>query len=499
MAFTLHQLSTPLYFFRKLAVLALAILLPIAPVLAQSSLKLGVVLEPPHLDPTTSAAAAIDEIVYQNVFEGLTRIDAQGHVQPSLATSWRPLEGGMIWEFTLRTNVQFHNGTPFNAKTVVFSLQRAAAPASLNAQKRLFEPIARVEEVGVYRVHIHLRRGVADFPRHMAWGDAVMVEPTSAPTNATMPVGTGPFRLDAWQRGEYVRLRAAEQAWRKAKLDMVTFLFIADPNAALAALLTKRVDGFPNFPAPEASNLIRNEEDLELVIGTTEGETILALNNNRSPFGVRGNRCALTRAIDREQLIALATFGTAHKIGSHFAPHHPYYVDLTSVHGYDPQSIDPEALESLQNRRLSLVLPPPSYARRSGELIATQLDQIGIKVDVEEVGWSDWLTKVFKNQDFDMTIVAHTEPNDIEIYAREQYYFGFRNSDAHRIWQSIQTTLDPKLQAESYADFQRLLADHCVNVFLFQLPKIGVWRKGLKGMWHNLPTQANDVTEVYWE
>ena len=85
------------------------------------------VLEPPHLDPTAGAAAAIDEIVYANVFEGLTRIGPDGSVQPALAASWDVSEDGTVYTFNLQSGVKFHDGTDFEATDVVFSLDRARA------------------------------------------------------------------------------------------------------------------------------------------------------------------------------------------------------------------------------------------------------------------------------------------------------------------------------------------------------------------------------------
>uniref|UniRef100_UPI002632969E ABC transporter substrate-binding protein n=1 Tax=uncultured Maritalea sp. TaxID=757249 RepID=UPI002632969E len=106
-----------------------------------SDIRVGMVLEPPHLDPTAGAAAAIDEVVYANVFEGLTRIDQNGGVQPSLATSWTISDDGMTYTFTLKEGVTFHDGTGFDADDVVFTYDRARAEDSTNAQKGIFAPI----------------------------------------------------------------------------------------------------------------------------------------------------------------------------------------------------------------------------------------------------------------------------------------------------------------------------------------------------------------------
>ncbi|MFV2092154.1 MAG: ABC transporter substrate-binding protein, partial [Hyphomicrobiales bacterium] len=112
---------------------------------ANTNLNMGMVLEPPHLDPPAGAAAAIDEVVYANVFEGLTRIDETGAVKPALAKSWTVSADGLTYTFALQTGVKFHDGTDMNADDVVFTLNRIIAKDSTNAQKALFKAIAKVE------------------------------------------------------------------------------------------------------------------------------------------------------------------------------------------------------------------------------------------------------------------------------------------------------------------------------------------------------------------
>ena len=115
---------------------------------AKTHLTMGMSLEPPHLDPTAGAAAAIDEVVYANVFEGLTRINQNAEVLPALAESWNISADGLTYTFNLRQGVKFHDGTAFDSSDVVFSLERATAENSTNAQKALFSAITSVKAQG---------------------------------------------------------------------------------------------------------------------------------------------------------------------------------------------------------------------------------------------------------------------------------------------------------------------------------------------------------------
>ena len=259
------------------AAVALAALLGLfgaAPARAQDdAIRLGMVLEPPTLDPTASAAAAVDEVVYANLFEGLTRIGPDGAVLPGLASAWEVSADGLTYRFTLREGVTFHDGTGFDAQDVVFSLNRARAEDSLNAQKTLFAGIDSVTAEGPTSVAITLTAPDGNLPFNLAWGDAVIVAPETADTNATAPVGTGPFRFVDRVEGDRVELARYDGYWGPAPaLARATFRFVSDPNAAYAAMMAGDLDAFPNFPAPETLAQFEADPRFNVIVGTTEDE-----------------------------------------------------------------------------------------------------------------------------------------------------------------------------------------------------------------------------------
>jgi len=485
-----------------LAAALLAGVMPAAASAARTDATIGMALEPPNLDPTAGAAAAIDEVVYANVFEGLTRIAADGSVEPALAESWDISDDGLTYTFHLHDGVMFHDGSTFDANDVKFSLDRARAPDSTNAQKGLFEAISSVDVVDPTTVKVTLSHPVGSFLFNMGWGDAVIVAPETAGDNATHPVGTGPFKFVDWAEGDHVDLMKSPDYWgTPAKLDKVTFKFISDPTAAFAAMMAGDVDAFPNFPAPETVSQFESDPRFTVVIGTTEGETILAMNNGKKPFDDIRVRRAMNYAIDKQAIIDGAMFGYGTPIGSHFSPADPGYVDLTGMYPYDPEKAKALLKEAGYGDGLtvSLKLPPPSYARRGGEIIAEQLKAVGVTAEITNVEWAQWLQDVFKNKDYDLTIVSHTEPADINIYARDDYYFDYHSDAFKKIMEELNLATDPANREALLGEAQRRIAEDAVNVFLFELAKTGVWNAKLKGLWANSPVQANDVTGVYWE
>ncbi len=350
---------------RLTAALAALVLSATAAAAAPDAVTLGMVLEPPNLDPTAGAAAAIDEVVYANLFEGLTRFGPDGAVQPALARSWEVSEDGTAYTFHLVTGATFHDGTGFDAEDVKFSLDRARAEESANAQKALFAGIAAVEVIDPATVKVVLNAPDGAFPAKMAWGDAVIVAPESVATEATHPVGTGPFALADWVQGDHVTLTAYPGYWgAKPALAKATFRFIADPTAAV---MSGDVDAFPNFPAPETLVQFQADPRFKVMVGTTEGETILAMNNRTPPLNNVQVREAIAHAINRQEIIDGAMFGYGTPIGTHFAPHNPDYEDLTALSAYDPEKSKALlAAAGVEGLTLRLALPPqaaPSTSR----------------------------------------------------------------------------------------------------------------------------------------
>ena len=147
---------------------------------------------------------------------------------------------------------------------------------------------------------------------------------------------------------------------------------------------------------------------------------------------------------------------------------------------------------------ITMMLPPPPYARRGGEVIADMWGKVGIKVKLVPIEWAQWLDQVFKRNDFQATIISHTEARDLDIYARDTYYFNY-HSDAYKaLYAKFVATVDPKEQLALVGDLQKKLAEDEPNVFLFSLAKVGVWNAKLRGLWQNDPVPANDVTGVSW-
>lgn len=468
---------------------------------ARDDITVAIQLEPPNLDPTGGAAQAIDSVLYSNVFEGLTRFMADGSVVPGLAESWTVSEDGLTYTFTLRDGVTFHDGTTMDADDVKFSLDRINAEDSSNAQKALYAGIVDVAVIDQRTLQLTLDQPNGMMLFNLAWGDAVIVAPESVADIAKSPIGTGPFKFDDWVQGDRIELSAYDRYWGvKPALTEATFRFISDPTAAFAAVMAEDVDAFVGFPAPE--NLPQFEADprFQVLNGNTEGETILATNNKMPPFDDVRVRKAIAHALDRQAIIDGAMFGLGTPIGTHFAPHNPDYVDLTGNSQYDPELAKSLLAEAgyADGFTTSLKLPPPSYARRGGEIVAAQLRAVGIEAEITNLEWAQWLEEVFRGKDYGLTIVSHTEPMDIGIYANPGFYFQYESSEFQAVMEELNGTTDLAERSALLAKAQTIISEDYVNGYLFELAVSTVAKRGLQGLWLNQPTAAVDLTGVSW-
>lgn len=470
----------------------------------KTTLSLGMSVEPTGLDPTAAAPVAIGQVTWQNIFEGLTTIDKDGKVQPQLAESWTISPDGLTYTFKLQKGVTFHDGEAFDASTAKFSIDRARAADSVNPQKRYFASVDTVEAPDATTLVVKLKSPTGNFLYWLGWPSSVMVAPKSADANKTTPVGTGPFKFVSWAKGSEVQLEKNPNYWNKAgaaKLEKVTFRFITDAQAQAAALKSGDLDAFPEFAAPELMQSFADDANLTTVIGNTELKVVAGMNNAKKPFSDKRVRQALMMAVDRQSLIdgAWSGFGTA--IGSHYTPNDRGYVDLTGTYPYDPEKAKALLAEAGYGSGLSFTIKAPQmpYAQRSSQMLQAMFAEVGVTLNIETTEFpAKWVADVFKAGNYDMTIVAHAEPMDIDIYARDPYYFNYKNPAFNEVLKKVDATADPAEQAKLYGEAQKILADDVPALYLFVMPKLGVWNKKLKGLWENEPIPSNVLANVEW-
>jgi peptide/nickel transport system substrate-binding protein len=236
---------------------------------ATDQLTVALASEPPHLDPTAGESAATLDAAYQNIFEGLTRIDRDGKVQPGLAKSWTISPDGLDYVFVLQSDVRYHDGTDFDAEHVVFSLKRLVGGDSQSPSKARYAGLADISAPDVASVRLRLAKPDPDLLFKLGLGAASIIAPESADNNRLVPIGTGPFGYLQWDKGTQLVLVRNEDYWgTHPRISLVEFVFVADPAIAIAALLKGQIEGYPNFPAPAALESLKGTPAVQLVAGT---------------------------------------------------------------------------------------------------------------------------------------------------------------------------------------------------------------------------------------
>ncbi|SED78617.1 peptide/nickel transport system substrate-binding protein [Rhizobiales bacterium GAS188] len=494
--------------FRKLHFAAMALAFVALPFASEAQAKdtvvIGMALEPPGLDATAGAAAAIGQITHLNIYEGLTKVNDDGSVTPLLTSGWTISGDAKTYTFKLLSGVKFQDGEPFSSADVKFSFERAVTAESTNKSKAFLSTIASIETPDPMTVILHFKDASPDAPYQLGLSPAVIVDPKSAASNGTKPVGTGPFRFDNWVKGSSVTLTKWDDYRHAGEIALakVTFRFISDEAAQVAALLAGDVDAFPLFQGVHSVDQFKSDPRFIVTFGGTEGKTIMSINNKKKPLDDVRVRRALSYAVDRKAIIEGAMNGYGVPIGSHYTPLDLGYIDLTGVYPYDPEKAKALLKEAGVELplKLTLTLPPPPFARNGGEIIAAELGKIGVEAKIVNVEWAQWLSGVFKEKNYDLTIISHVEPMDMTtVYADPNYYIQYDSREFRDIMHKANTTVDVAERKTYLVQAQKKLAEDAVNVFLFQLQQISVANGKLKGLWKGSPYFVNDMSGVHWE
>jgi peptide/nickel transport system substrate-binding protein len=488
----------------RLVIAAGAALIAVTPLAApKDSVTIGIPQEPTGLDPTTSAAAAIGEIAHYNIYEGLTKINEDFSVTPLLAESWIMSSDLKTLIFKLKSGIKFHDGESFSSKDVKFSFERAAAKDSTNKDKIFFASIDKIDTPDPQTVSLTFNEPSFEALFHLGMNTAVILDEKSAATDATNPIGTGPYKMTDWNKGSSVTLEKWDGYRDASKIEIAraTFRIIDNPSAQVSALLAGDVDAFPRFSNSQAIDQFKNDSRFKVAIGGMEGKTIVAMNNKRKPLDDVRVRRAIAYAIDREAIINGALNGYGTPIGSHLTPNDPGYINLTGEYPHDP-AMAKELLKEAGVRTplsLSLILAPSADSRVGGQIVAAELADVGIQVKIENVEWAQWLSSVYKGHNYDLTIITHVEPLDIDIYANRDYYFGYDNKDFQEIIAKMNAAPDLATFRKYIGEAQKKIADDCVNAFLFQPQRITVTSANLQGLWKNSPIWVNDLSAMSWK
>lgn len=453
---------------------------------------------PASLDFTTTAGAAIPQALMGNVYETLVRITGSGEIVPGLATSWDISPDRRTYTFQLREGVRFSNGSPFNAHTAEFSIQRVLSPAWSNGLKKAMNPVASTRVIDDSTLEVTLSAPSQSWLWNMGTLVGAMMSPDGVDKLSYAPVGTGPYLVDQWAVGSSLSFRENPEYWGPAPRNPRAELrYFHDQTAATNALRTGDVDVVWAMSAPELIDAATASGDVHVEVGTSNGELLLSMNNRRAPFDDVAVRRAVLHAVDRHGINQAVFEGLGTDTGgTPVAPADPWFDPSTGVEpdpdtarrilaeaGYATDGSDPRLA-------ITLTIPSLNYAQDSAEILFSQLREIGFQPTIESAEFpSVWLSQVMGAHDYQMSLIAHVEPRDItRLFGDPSYYLGF-DSPAVR---DAFTQADSAPDAES-AHLMRTAVELIMNdagaVTILNVPNVVLYRPGITG------TQATVVTD----
>ncbi|MEB4615560.1 ABC transporter substrate-binding protein [Leucobacter sp. M11] len=436
---------------------------------ASGSLTVGLTLEPSNLNVRTTPGVALDQVLIDNVYQGLVGLTPGTlDVVPVLAERYEVSEDGLDYRFELRDGVRFHSGTELNAEDVVTSLTEtlgdtitAQAPDERTVTIALEQPNSRLLTLLASREGLILEAGADN----------------DLNTSAN---GTGPYTLASWKQGDSITLRQSADYWGDpATLDTVVFRYIPDGNAAVNATLSGDVD-VQTAVLPELSGQFDGNEDFTLHLVESTDVFTLAYNNQRAPLDDLTVRQALSMAIDQDALIA-ALNGQGKPLGSPITELEPGYRDLTATNGYDPVRAR-ELLWEAGHEILTLTLTIPNhYPPAVSDLLVSQFAAIGVTLEVDQVEFPSWIEDVHANHNFELSFVDHAEAGDFGNYADPDYYFGYDSARVQELYAQALAATDPAQMDDLLGQAATQVADDAVAKWLYNYTPATAVRSGVEG------------------
>jgi peptide/nickel transport system substrate-binding protein len=440
-----------------------------------ASVVAGFVIEPTNLDIINQSGVALDQLLLGNVYETLVKSAPDGQISPGLA-ELEISEDRLTYTLTLQQGVTFHDGDPLTASDVVWTLeqQRAAFEASRLSR------VESVEATDDSTVVITLSEPDNDLAFHLGQrAGAVLNEGATGLENSAN--GTGPFVFDEWNQGSSITLARNDDYWGEpATIAEITFQYSTDANANANALLDGDIDLHVRIDT-DLVEQFEDNPDFVITTGPTNGEFTLGMNNADEALSDQRVRQAITQAIDKQGLIDLYRgYGTL--IGAPVPPFEPWYEDLSGVYPFDPEAARALLEEAgyADGLELSFVAPNvyPTYAL---DYVVSQLADVGITVNLETVEFPTWLEQVFGNHDYDLTVVLHAEPRDIDNYANPDYYWLYDSPEVQDLLGQARTTPDTEEFVELRRQAARLIAEEAPAVWLLLYNDVTVARAGVSG------------------
>ena len=448
-------------------------------------LRYGLSAFPPNLLPWESTGASAGTVKLL-IHRSLNAYDKTGTLQGELATSWS-LDDAGAWVFHLRPGVKFHNGEPVTAEDVRWTIEQIASPRSTAYMRSQFQSFERIETPDPLTIRLVTKEKLATVPTWFANYNMAICWHKSDPKS---PIGCGPFRLTAQERGTSIELAASPNYYKPGlpKLRGILFTAYPDENLRIAALRSGDLDMIEYVPWQAMAAV---QADPRLKLDEVQGAAFMDVlfNGTRPPFNNPLVRRAVAHAIKREDIVKAAFFGRGAVLeGVPINPGSPYHdPELSRGWAYDPARAKALLAEAGYGAGFATkILATAQFGmhKDTAEIVQQYLATIGIQ---GELNLPDWSTRVSRGTSGQYDIAIHgvaadnNDPDgltvvmDTSLAPTHGRSFGLAAPRTTAALARGRATFDPTARIEAYRDMQRAALE--------EVPLVGLaWRSQGFGM-----------------
>lgn len=463
-------------------------------------LRMAKSVDPDGLDPQRSVAASTFEIT-SVLYDTLMEVEEGGTLVPGIAKSYTLSDDGLSLNFVLKEGLRFHNDKPLNAQAVKESFERLMAEDSPRGKD--YANIKEMKVLGDHEIQFVLKEPDVEVITLFAYPWSAIVD-AKAENLRSKPVGSGAYKLVEWIPQQHIVLKGFDGSYRPGKIQDVKILIIPDMSAQIASLRKGDLD-FIEIPAENIKDI--DENAFTLLRMPMNGIQLMAMNQKNPYLSKLEVRQAINYAINVKEIQDAVWSGVGIPIGSHFPAGVKDYVDHAGVYPYNPEKskelLKEQGLDGKLTLRMMLPKSYPEYVA-AGKIIAHQLQQVGITVDMQIIEWASWLSDVYQQRDYDLTIIGHT--GRLEPYALlakyisqgDENYFNYVNPQLDQLLADVKKEQDSEKRSAIYKEIQDILSKEIPAVYLQTPERIVVTSKKLKG-YKNLPITVTPLRDMYFE
>ncbi len=459
-----------------------------SPAATGGTLRAAISGTPDQYDPQSTSAYPSFQVL-ENVYDTLVVPNAEDLTfEPSLATAWTTSDDQLTWTFTLRDDVTFSDGTEFDSADVVYSFRRIVDEELANAYR--FATVESVEAPDPRTVVMTLSAPTPNLLSNVGAFKGTAILPEDAATTYDLTreaVGTGPFTLESADAGG-VRLAANPDYWGEAPgVDAVDIRFVPESAAALTALRNGDVDWTDNVPPQNIASL-EDDDAVELGRGGSVDYWYLAFNPAKQPFGDRDFRRGVAFALDREVITEAAKFGAATASQTPVPQGSFWAVDHSPFAADDREEQARRLLEPFRGTRFGLMVTdeyPETVA--SAQVVADQLSDYGLTVDLQTVDFTTWLARQGEG-DFDAFSLGWLGNVDPFDFYQAQHATGggfnfqqYSNPQVDDLLARAARETDPDARKGLYDEAARIIVDDVSYLYLYNPDVVHAWSPRVSG------------------